>query len=568
MDKLKKYLIENKLVSEYNINQVYSECKKDRETFIELLIKRNLVKESKMVEVYSKLYKVKVVNLSEYIIDTKVLNLLPQKMAEKNMAIVFKRKGNKVSVAMATPYNLTTKDNISLSTGYSVEAFYAFPFRIKDMIEKNYVSDEENLVGMLEGLDLDFGENEDDSLPEMTSDDLTLLLESSEQPLVVKIVNKLILEGVVRGASDIHFEPYDDYLQIRYRIDGIGVPFEDKIPKKYLPSVMSRIKIMAHLDIAERRKSQSGKISVTVGDKPIEIRVETSNTVKGEECTMRVIDMSKSFKDISDAGFSSRIVKDVNSSISKPYGIILISGPTGSGKTSTMYSIINKLNIPEKVILTVEDPVERKVSGLRQHEVIKGISEFNDYLESFLRHDPDIIIIGELRDKETITTAIRAALTGHLVIASIHANNASATTTRLIDMGIPSYMVSSAIVGVLAQRLIRTICPDCKDEYSLSEEEKQFLTENSKRNIDNITFYKGKGCSKCFNKGYRGRTVVGEFMSVNKEIRKMLIEGKTDTDIQEKAIDMGMNTLLDDALLKLFEGKTTIDEVKKVAYTL
>jgi type II secretion system protein E len=396
-------------------------------------------------------------------------------------------------------------------------------------------------------------------------DENDILGQATDAP-VIKLVNHILYQAVKQGASDIHIEPTEKEISVRYRIDGI-MHQALRPPKRVQAALISRIKIMANMNIAEKRKPQDGRIEIKVADKAIDIRVSVLPVTFGERVVMRLLDKTRTFGALDTLGFAERDLKVIKQSIEEPNGIILISGPTGSGKTSTLYSILSKLNTPEVNIITVEDPVEYQMPGIAQVQVREkaGVT-FASALRSILRQDPDIIMIGEMRDNETAQIAIQSALTGHLVLTTIHTNSAPATITRLLDMGIEPFLIASTIVSITAQRLVRKLCPNCKTPYQPSPETLDHLGV-SKKELAGITFYKAVGCPECNQTGYRGRLAIFEVMEMTPEIANLTMERADTNRLRRQAIADGMTLLIQDGIRKIRQGLTTIEEVLSVATT-
>jgi type II secretion system protein E len=382
-----------------------------------------------------------------------------------------------------------------------------------------------------------------------------------EEPIVIKLVNLIIMKAVREGASDIHIEPEEESLKTRFRVDGML--HEVSSPPKYLQSaIISRIKIMANLDIAERRIPQDGRFAIKMEGKEVDVRVSCVPTIYGENLVMRLLDISSALLTLNQLGFSKGILEKFQKLISRPHGIILVTGPTGSGKTTTLYASLDKINTIEKNIITIEDPVEYKLEGVRQIQVNPKVDlTFANGLRSILRQDPDVIMVGEIRDYEAAEIAIHAALTGHLVFSTLHTNDAPGAITRMIDMGVEPFLVSSSVIGILAQRLVRTVCPECKEKYTPTKEELKDIGLSDK---EKIVFYRGKGCDRCMNTGYKGRIGIYELMVVDDKIRHLTTAKTAVDEIRKQSRSSGMVTLMTDGVQKIKEGLTTVEEVLRV----
>ncbi|MBI4483780.1 MAG: type II secretion system ATPase GspE [Acidobacteria bacterium] len=467
-------------------------------------------------------------------------------------------ENNRLTVAMIDPLDSATLDSIQLFTGYEVQPLLGAESEILDMIEKYYGSAASTLGRIIEGIGEDV-----ESLSEEVEDIEQLKDLASEAP-VIRLVNLLISKAIEGRASDIHIEPFEKDLKVRYRIDGILHDVESP-PKKLKAAVISRVKIMAKLNIAERRMPQDGRIKLKVLGREIDLRVSTLPTMYGESVVMRILDRSQgTVYDLTKLGFSGDHLEAVDRIISRPHGIFLVTGPTGSGKTTTLYGALSKINLPDKKIITIEDPVEYQIDGVNQIHVNPQIGlTFARGLRHIVRQDPDVIMVGEIRDLETAEIAIRAALTGHLVFSTLHTNDAPGAITRLVDMGAEDYLIVSSLLGVLAQRLVRVICSHCKVEV---RPEPVLLQE-----IDFplapgevVRFYEGGGCDKCARTGFMGRLGIFELLPVDDEIRKLTLANADTNSIKKKAVQLGMRTLRDDGWLKVKQGITALSEILRV----
>ena len=388
------------------------------------------------------------------------------------------------------------------------------------------------------------------------------ILEGSEAP-VIQLLNSTFLKAVRAGASDIHFEPYSDYVLIRFRLDGVLHEI-NRLPKSSYPSVVSRIKVMAKLNVAEKRLPQDGRIRIRIGEKEMDLRVSTLPTIFGERVVIRLLDRSNKILTLQELGYLEEDLKKLENMISKPYGLILVTGPTGSGKSTTLYASLLKLKSPRKNIITIEDPIEYQIDGISQIQVNPKINlTFASGLRSILRQDPDIIMVGEIRDVETAEIAIHASMTGHLVLSTLHTNDAPSAVTRLVDMGVESFLVASSLEGVIAQRLVRRICPHCKVSFTPPETEINEINRLLGQQIlkDGDVLYKGEGCDKCFGTGYKGRIAIAEIMEVDEELRSVISKTPESNVIRQKALEKGMKTLLKDGIQKALAGITTVEEV-------
>lgn len=497
-------------------------------------------------------------SLSEKEIEKEWIEKVPIGFAKKNELIPLRKEGSRIRIATARPFNLEALDDLRLLFGHEIEISLATYPVILSMINQMYQKSQESANQVMEGIegnmiDLDPGE-----IPGSVD-----LLEATDEAPMIRLVNSLIFQAVKQRASDIHFEPFERDFVIRYRIDGILYNILTP-PKRLQSSMTSRIKIMAALDIAEKRLPQDGRISIRIAGKEIDIRVSVIPTAHGERLVLRLLDKLHLLLNLDDLGFSKKTLAEVEELIKLSHGIILVTGPTGSGKTTTLYSILNKINSPDKNIITIEDPIEYQLKGIGQMQVNPKIDlTFSNGLRSILRQDPDVILVGEIRDSETAEIAIHASLTGHLVFSTLHTNDSAGAITRLIDMGIESFLVSSSVVAIIAQRLVRKLCDACKISYvpQAAELEKLGLSADSSRPP---LFYRAGGCTECLQTGYRGRMGIYELLMVDDAVRTEIL-GKVDsTSIKNHAVEKGLVTLRVDGTRQILAGVTTTDEVLRV----
>ncbi len=470
-------------------------------------------------------------------------------------------ENNELTLAMTDPLDHPTLDSVKQATGYQVKAVLGAESEILDVLEKFYGSSASTLGRIIEGINGDSIDNLSDEI-----EDIEQLKDLASEAPVIRLVNLLISKAIENRASDIHIEPFEKDLQVRYRIDGILHDVEAP-PKKLKAALISRVKIMSKLNIAERRLPQDGRIKLKVLGRDIDLRVSTLPTMYGESVVMRILDKSNtSLYDIRRLGFPEDSLQEFESLIHRPHGIFLVTGPTGSGKTTTLYSALSAINLPDKKIITIEDPIEYQIDGVNQIHVNSQIGlTFAAGLRHIVRQDPDVIMIGEIRDLETAEIAIRAALTGHLVFSTLHTNDAPSAITRLIDMGAADYLIASSLLGVLAQRLVRVICPSCKTEtFPVPEMLDEIGFRRGDRRGEPARFFEGSGCENCANTGFIGRVGIYELMTINDDIRKLTV-GKADSNqIRKKALEHGMRPLRDDGWLKVRQGTSSIAEVLRV----
>jgi len=559
------------LVSQEQLTQAVDKQRqlKTQEPIGDLLVSMGLITERDRVRCLGEQWGVPYVDLTEIQIADDITSAVTQELARRFKVIPIERSAKRLTLAMKNPLDIFAIDEIRLITGKEVEAVIATEEDIINAISANYrteVNVSEAVAGVMKDLDeatitLTQGGSEDNITIEQ-------LKELSGEAPVVRLANMIISRGITDKASDIHIEPAKDGLRIRYRVDGI-LSDGMTLPKKAQASITSRIKIMADMDISEKRAPQDGRISATIEGRPYDFRVSTLPAVFGEKIVMRVLDKSNISVGLHKLGLLPYTFEMFESMIQRTYGIILVTGPTGSGKSTTLYSVLAKLNSGEKNILTIEDPVEYELSGITQSMVNNRAGmTFASGLRSMLRQDPNIIMVGEMRDQETAMIAIEAALTGHLVLSTLHTNDAPGSVARLLDMGVESFLIASSIAGVLAQRLLRTVCIKCKEPYAPPKDALKRLGMNlDLLDKSEVTFFRGRGCDTCKGTGYKGRIGVYELMPVNDKVRELILARASSYAIREAAIEAGMRTLKDDAMEKILLGITTLEESLRVIYS-
>jgi len=526
------------------------------------LIEKRILSEEKLLSLLSEFYGFPYVDLRKREIPVDTVKIVPKPTAERYFVIPFEKKGPVLKVAMADPSNVQVRERIRFTTGFKVQPYVALPFRIKEKLEETYGKAEEDIFSKIS---LEIETEKEAPEPSVESQVLSLddLKSLASQAPVVRLVNALIIEALRKGASDIHVEPFENEIRVRYRIDGV-LHTVSKYPTEIRDAIVARIKVLSGLDIAEKRLPQDGRMKATFHGRQIDFRVSTVPTVFGEKVVLRILDKGALKLDLTELGLEDREYKLLLRGIHSPYGMVLVTGPTGSGKTTTLYSSLLTINKPEVNIMTVEDPVEYNLYGINQVQVNEEIGlNFARVLRAFLRQDPDIVMVGEIRDRETAEIGIEAALTGHLVLSTLHTNDAPSTVTRLVDMGIEPFLVSSSVILVIAQRLARKICPYCKEPYEYSSEvlkEVGFTDEEIKR----LKTYRGKGCEKCDFTGYKGRVGLYEVMELVPEIRDAIVKGRNADEIRELAKKHGMRTLREIGKIKIAKGITTPEEVLRV----
>ncbi len=536
------------------------------ENWEEELIKKKVVSEEKLLSLLSEFYKAPFIDLRNLAIPSNIVKIVPRTTAEKYLLLPFEKKGPNLQVAMADPSDIQLIEKLRFTTGFKVNPFVSLSFRIKEKLEETYGKAEEEFFSRLKSEILEKSSEEEEigvEVPGQGVISLDDLKNLASQAPIVKLVNAIILEALKKGASDIHIEPFEKELRIRYRIDGI-LHEVAKYQPNIKDAVVARIKVLSKLDIAEKRLPQDGRMKAKYQERDIDFRVSTVPTVFGEKVVLRVLDKGALKLNLSELGLEEREYELLKKAIFSPYGMVLVTGPTGSGKTTTLYSSLLTVNKPEVNIMTVEDPVEYNLYGINQVQVNPEIGlTFARVLRAFLRQDPDIIMVGEIRDSETAEIAVEAALTGHLVLSTLHTNDAPSTITRLIDMEIEPFLVSSSVILVVAQRLARKICPYCKEPYQYPVE---VLKEVgfSQEEIASLKTFKGKGCPECDFTGYKGRVALYEVMEVVPEIRDAIVKGKNAEEIREIARKNGMRTLREIGRIKIAKGITTPEEVLRV----
>lgn len=530
--KLGDLLKEEGLITENQILEVLDQ-KRDGQKLGDALVEQGYITEKQLLDVLEIQLKLDSVSLFQYPIDESLIELISKDSARRNLLIPIKRESNRLVVAMNDPLDFYAIEEVELSTGYNLEPVIATKDDILQTINRLYDAEDEAYE-----------------------------LESNDDAPAVRILDQLLETGIAMHASDIHLDPHENTILVRYRVDGV-LRNDRTIPKSLMNSLVARIKIMAGLNITETRLPQDGRISSTVMDSKVNLRVSTLPTVFGEKVVIRILDMSNVFSKVANIGLQEDTLKDYEKLIKEPSGLILITGPTGSGKSSTLYGSINELNSPEVNIVTVEDPVEYQLDGINQVQVNASIGlTFAQGLRSILRQDPNIIMVGEIRDTETAEISIRAALTGHLVFSTLHTNGAIEAIPRLFDMGVEPYLVVSSLNGVMAQRLVKTVCKDCAHTRKASPIEKSVF-EKRNMTVDEVTV--GQGCDACRHTGYRGRMAIHELVVITDEIKIMLMNQVSMQEIREHIKNTGVRFLVDDGLEKVKQGKTTIEEVLRVA---
>lgn len=550
-------LVREGLITRGQLDEALTEQRNSGARLGYCLVKLGLVQETEITKMLARQYRMPAVDLSRFEVEPKILKLIPAEVAVKNTVLPLKREGRTLTVAMADPTNAGVVDDLKFITRYDIFPVIAGEYTLRMAIERYYEQTDAQLQNILKDIEAD----EDlEVIEEQEEDDASAQL--ADDAPVVKLINGILTDAVKRGASDIHIEPFEHELRVRYRIDGVLQEVMTP-PVKLKAALTSRVKILSSLNIAERRVPQDGRIKLKMGKKVIDFRVSTLPVLFGEKIVLRILDKENLTLDLTTFGFEPKAEKDLMAAILNPYGMVLVTGPTGCGKTTTLYSALQRINTIEVNIMTAEDPVEYNLHGINQVLVRNEIGmTFAAALKAFLRQDPNIIMVGEIRDIETGGIAIKAALTGHLVLSTLHTNDAPSTITRMIDMGIEPFNVASAVNLIIAQRLVRRICSDCKAEHQYADEELAALGVTPEETKE-ITFYKGEGCDTCGDTGYKGRAGLYEVMAMTAELRRLVLRGAATADLQEQAVGDGMLTLRMDGMIKIKKGVTTLEEIVK-----
>lgn len=540
-------LIEFGLITEDKLNAAIKEKSPDQKLG-DALLERGLITEQQLIEVLEFQLGIPHVSLYQYPFDQQLFSLIPKDMAKRNLIIPLKKEADRLIIAMADPMDYYLIKDLELMTGFHIEPAIATKDDILRSINKYYGMDDEGIKELL---------SEQETKAEASKDTIV----DQDSP-IVKLVNQLLFNATAARASDIHIDPHETKVVIRYRVDGV-LRTERTLPKSMQNMLTARIKIMSNLDITEHRIPQDGRIKINIGYHPIDLRVSTLPTIYGEKIVLRLLDLGTALLDLNNLGFNSLNFKRFLNMLEKPTGIILITGPTGSGKSSTLYAALNYLNSEEVNIITIEDPVEYQLEGINQIQVNTNVGmTFAAGLRSILRQDPNIIMVGEIRDKETADIAVRASLTGHLVLSTLHTNDSLGSITRLIDMGVEPFLVASSISGVVSQRLVRRVCRDCLEYVPPTKWEIELF---AKRGLKIEKIARGKGCPSCDMSGYKGRIALQEVLVVDDELRRPILDGESFTKLREIAVKNKTIFLIDDGLLKIKQGLTTTEEVLRVA---
>jgi len=568
---LARALVDNKLITLEQAKSLLAEVRDSggEKSFEQLLIDNKLLDEESILETKAALWNVPYIDLSNYEVDPEVLELISDKAARQYKFFPLFRIDGTLLIAMSDPKDVKVIDKVTQLTQLEVSPALSSEKAIMDAIERYYGKEEEappeavvsneELQDLLESIESE----EEESEEEKSTQDLERL---AEEAPVVKMANVVLIQAIVEGASDVHFNPEENELRVRFRVDGV-LRDAFHLPKNLQEAIISRIKILSNLDIAEHRIPQDGQLRLKLKDgRQIDIRVSTLPSAYGENMVLRILDKSAALLNLENLGYEEDTYKIISEILSNSYGIMLVTGPTGSGKTTTLYAALNRLSTVEKNVITLEDPIEYRLPLIRQSQVnIKAGMTFAKGLRAILRQDPDIVMVGEIRDTETANIAVQAALTGHFVLSTLHTNDAAGAITRLEEMGLEPFLISTAVLGVMAQRLVRKICPYCKEEYTPNfEVPKHILDMVGVEDQSELKFYRGKGCAKCRETGYKGRVSIIEVLPITEKIRELILKSASSDEIKKVAKEEGMRTLLEDGWIKVLKGITTFEEVMRV----
>jgi type IV pilus assembly protein PilB len=561
MADLGKFLVGRGIVGPEQLAEAQAIAKGNGGKVHEILVKQGYATSEQVMQAMADMHGYEFFDLRDVPIPPSVVELVPESVARENAVIPLAEEDGALKVLVSDPFDYETFEKLQFILNRKVNIALATRESILEAINRNYgqMGDEsaDSMLQEFTDTAIDFTETEEDGGGDGEDVDET-------SAPIVRLVQLMIGEAVQLRASDIHIEPFDDRVRIRYRIDGVLVE-RDSPPRRLLGALLSRIKILAKMDIAERRRCQDGRIKITAGGKELDLRVSMLPTSHGQSCVMRLLDKENIKIGVRQLGLSERDFKRFRALIKRPNGILLVTGPTGSGKTTTLYAALNELNRPDRKIITAEDPVEYYLPGINQVEVKHSIGlDFALIIRAMLRQAPNVILVGEMRDYETASMGIQASLTGHLVFSTLHTNDAPSAITRMVDMGVPAYLVAGSVIGILAQRLVRVVCSKCKQPYTPRPQELEAAGITPEQAASG-TLMKGRGCNHCGNSGYRGRLGVFELLTMNSRIRELAFQGASSQDIRKEAVKGGMTSLYDDGIRKVLDGITTIEEVFRIA---
>jgi type IV pilus assembly protein PilB len=562
-ERLKEILVRDNLVDPKDLERALEEQKKTGGELSRILLKLNLVPEDQMSVILSEALDIPLISLTAYKFDPAVVNLVPKEIAVTYQVIPLSRIGDQLTIAMADPLNVFAIDNIKAVTGLTIHTIIGRPRDIRVCIDRLYeVDSSESLAEILK----DIKESEEVELVKDNRDLGKKEIESlTQEAPIITLTNTIISQAVSAKASDVFIEPMENHLRVRYRVDGL-IREMDRMSKMLHFPLVSRIKVLSNLDISEHRLPQDGRFRiVTDKGKEVDFRVNVLPTVLGEKIVLRILDKNLEMLDLDKLGFQPSSLQRLKDSCSRPHGMILACGPTGSGKTTTLYAILKYIDSPGKNIITVEDPVEFQMKGFNQVNIRPEVGlTFPASLRSILRQDPDVILIGEVRDPETLDIAVKAALTGHLVVTSLHTTTAAGSITRMINMGIEPFLICSSVVAIVAQRLIRRLCPKCREAYTMLEDAAKPFRIKELVPDHNLSFFRAKGCNKCYNTGYQGRVGITEILVLTPQVKALILARAAEADIKNEARKHGMKTMREDAVYKACLGQTSLEEVVRL----
>jgi len=554
---LKDILMQEGICTEEQMLEIEEEFQRTGKPFMDLLIDFGITTEDELLQIIATSLATDVIDLKSIEIEKSVIDMVDGNTARMYGIIPISFDGQTLTIASRNPLNYHIADELRFILNKDVHVVVAKEKQIESEIEKHYPLETESMKDMLESLEVNVDETDPNQI-----DNIQDIENMANEAPIVKFVDVILYQAIKAKASDIHFEPFEKEFKIRYRVDGALYEMAPP-PKNLAVPVISRIKIMSGLNISERRLPQDGRIQLKIGGRPVDLRVSTLPTQYGESVVLRILDRSVVNLDLDVLGIGQDVLKEIRRIIRLPNGILIITGPTGSGKTTTLYSALKEINDPHDKLLTAEDPVEYDLEGIIQLPINDSIGmTFGRALRAFLRQDPDIIMIGEIRDLDTAQMAIQAALTGHFVFTTLHTNDAPGAITRLVDMGVEPFLINSSLVGVFAQRLIRKVCPNCKTEFVPTDDDLKMLGIDREA-VGDRKFYYGKGCQTCNNSGYKGRKAICEYMPINNTIRKLVMEKAPTIVLKQKARELGMRTLREDGIRSILDEETTIEEVLK-----
>lgn len=559
--KLGELLVKHEYITRKELEEALNDLKNTDKKIGEILVELGYVKEEDLIEVLEFQRGIPHADLDKYFFDPSLAELIPENIARRYLAVpIEKSDQGKLKVVMADPTDLVAVDDIEMLSNLSVVPLYGAPNQIRASIDRLYGNDDIDISNIFEDFNLeeiaDVSDNQDEEIYEEEE-----LREMVDEAPIIKLANYIISKAYQKGASDIHIEPEDDKIRVRFRIDGV-LKKEMTAPKSSHRALVSRIKIIANLDITEHRVPQDGRIKMIFKGEKLDMRVSTLPTIKGEKIVIRLLAQNTNLLDLDNLGLSDYNRKKIGQLIKKPNGVLLLTGPTGSGKSTTLFAALNELNSPQINMVTIEDPVEYQIAGINQVQAKeKSGLTFAKTLRSILRQDPDIIMIGEMRDQETAEIAVRSALTGHLVFSTLHTNDAVSSITRLIDMGLAPYLVAASLNGVVAQRLVRRLCPHCKEKRKIEKTDLKYLNDP-----DIEEAYFAVGCEKCNNTGYDGRLAIQEIFEIDSQVKEMISDNLAKEKIAEYAKSKGMVTLKEDGVAKIKAGETDVSELERIIY--